>query len=259
MSSARHFVGEIAHEIPTMSPPTQSCPSEPSPTPSLPIPTPAQRRYARQLYARHSESLLSFLRTMGRTSTADAADVVQQTFSELLRTLARHPTLEIRLPRAFLFKMGIRQLYAARRRGLRRPTVDSDAALETQPSGAAHDDLEVCATLRAEQRLVLRAMRSLDGTVGTATDSGPISPLQLLIYFRFWIGLTLEEVAEIFEVTPGIISGRQREALRRLRKRVAQLATHTDSSDSTSTTLLSRWRDVLEQTADALPRPGVRA
>lgn len=230
-------------------------PAEPS---THPNPTPAQRRYARQLYTQYSEPLLSFFRAVGRLATADAGDLVQQTFSELLETLVRRRDLEIRHPRAFLFKLGARQLYAVQRRGTRQPIVDSNAPLGTLRSDDARADLEYCASLRAEQRLVLRAMRTLRGTVGTAlTNSGAVSPLQLLVYFRFWLGLTLEEVAEIFEVTPGVISGRQREALDRLRRRVAEITQQQDSSDSTSTTMLVRWRKVLEREAATLPPPVV--
>lgn len=195
---------------------------------------------------------MSFLCVVGRQGKADAADLVQQTFSELLQTLARRRELEIRRPRSFLFKLAARQLYAARKRNDRQPATDFDAPVSTLLSADVRDDVEHSTLLRTEQRLLLRAMRTLQGSVGTAlTGSAEVSPLQLLVYFRFWIGLTLDEVAEIFEVTPGVISGRQRLALQLLQQRIEEIARKDRFDASTSTTMLFRWRDMLEQEARA--------
>lgn len=223
----------------------------------------ARLRFARVLYVRHSGELLSFFRATRRMSKSEAADLVHQTFCELLETLAKHEELEVHRPRPFLFKLATRQFCAAYRRKLRQPVVDDETAVVDIASRDLMDDLEYRASLRAEQRLVLRAMRKLTDDVAVAdaeaepssSEAGEISQLQLIVYFRFWVGLTLAEVAEILDVTPGVVSSRQRRALQLLRRYVEQIEATEDAPASTSTTLLQRWRDGLEREAKTRSMP----
>jgi RNA polymerase sigma factor (sigma-70 family) len=215
------------------------------------VPTDAQLRLAGRLYSRYSADLLAMFRSTRRISRVDAVDLLQQTFSELLATLARQPELEIQHPRAFLFKLATRQLYALSRKEQREPSLDDEAPVAQLASQRDMDDLECCASLRAEQRLLLRAMRRLTDGPDSAADRRPqeVSELQLLVYFRFWVGLSLGEVAEIFEVSSAVVSGRQRRGLRKLQRIVAELQVTEGTSESTSTTVLTRWRELLERSA----------
>ncbi len=214
-----------------------------------PIPTKTQRRFAQQLYLRHSAALVAFFRSSRSMALTDAVDLLQQTFSELLRTLARHPDLQIDNPRAFVFKLATRQFSALYRREQRRPQLDHVADL---PEAMARDDLEYEASLRSEQRLVLRAMRRLTDDRRRRPSGSPdkVSQLQLVIYFRFWLGLTIAEVAEILEITPDAVANRQRRALRKLQRIVEDIELESGLGLSTSTTVLMRWREMLEREAD---------
>lgn len=217
-------------------------------TTDQPIPTTAQRRLAQQLYLRYSAALLAFFRSTLRMTQANAMDLLQQTFSELLRTLARHPDLEITHPRAFLFKLATRQLTASLRRSQRRPPLDDGVDVA---EAIAQDDLEHQASLHQDQRLVLRAMRRLtdDRRRRSSRPTDGVSPLQLLVYFRFWVGLTLAEVAEILDLSPDAVAGRQRRALQKLQRNIEEIERETGVEPSTSTTILARWREVLEREA----------
>jgi len=172
----------------------------------------------------------------------DAVELLQQTFAELLETLTRHDDLQIDHPRAFLFTIATRQLGATYQRRQRRPQLDDNATIDTLPAEAEVDDLEYAASLRAEQRLLLRAMRRLDHS-----ETHAVSEPQILLYLRFWAGLTLLEVATIFGVPPGTISGRQRRALQQLERHLAELDSTDAATAVTSTTLLHRWQDALQR------------
>ncbi|MEM9456564.1 MAG: sigma-70 family RNA polymerase sigma factor [Myxococcota bacterium] len=205
------------------------------------------RRLAQHLYVHHSAEVLSFFRITRRIAQADAIDLLHQTFSELLRTLARREDLQIEYPRAFLFKLATRQLYAFLRRRHRQPEFDAQA----EPVEiAARDDLEYEVSLRSEQRMVLRAMRRLcdDRRRREPREPDAVSTLQLLVYFRFWLGLPLVEVAEIFEISADAVSSRQRRALQKLQRCLDEIEAEEEVR-STSTTLLMQWRDRLVQEA----------
>lgn len=217
-------------------------PSQPEP-PREAI-TPAQRQMARRMYLVHSADLLAFFRSARKMTRADAMDLLQQTFSALLRTLARHEHLRIEHPRAFVFKIAVRQLQATIRRQRCRPVLDG----EIDPSDlVARDDQENEASLRSEQRLILRGIRRLsdDAHRREPAERGTVSHLQLLVYLRFWVGLTLAEVAEILEISPAAVSGRQRRALHKLQRCIVEIEQEAGISPSTSTTVLVRWRDML--------------
>ena len=211
---------------------------------------------AQQLYIRHSAALLAFFRSTRRMALADAADLLQQTFSELLRTLARRPDLRIDNPRAFLFKIATRQVHALHRHQHCRPQVN-DAADVAQV--IARDDLEYEASLCGEQRLVLRAMRRLVDDRRRPDAQDEVSQLQLLVYFRFWMGLTLAEVAQILALTPDAVASRQRRALRKLQRHLDEIEQEAGAKAPTSTTVLMRWRQALEREAEGGEGPTMLA
>jgi RNA polymerase sigma-70 factor (ECF subfamily) len=220
-------------------------------------------RLAARLYAEHSKQILAFFRCSRQMSMADAGDFLQQTFAELLKTLENHPELEIDNPRAFLFTIARRRLSADYKRRVRQPTVEADKA-EEQPSQARADDLELLASLRSDQRLLLRAMRRLTEednaradaarSDGAAPEPVTVSDHQLLLYLRFWAGLTLAETAQVLGIPPGTVSGRQYRAMQLLRRRVEELDAPDEDARRTSTTVLHGWQRALEREAGEMGR-----
>ncbi len=205
--------------------------------------------FARELYAAYSDQILAFFWCMHGMSTPDAVDLLQQTFVELLSSLNRRPNLYIEHPRAFLFKIASRQLTQALARTRRRTAAQADANTEHAHSGAEAEDLERLATLRADQRRMLRALRRL--SIISNTDTGPpgVSEDQILLYLRFWAGLALVEVADVLGMTTAAVSGRQRRALARLRRGMERLGDLGAEPGATSTRTLRRWHDALARAA----------
>ncbi|MEM7160758.1 MAG: sigma-70 family RNA polymerase sigma factor [Myxococcota bacterium] len=225
---------------------------------------PEARALASELYAKHSQEILAFFRHTRRMTMADAGDLMQQTFAELLKTLRNNPQLKVEYPRALLFKIAHRQFGAYIEHKGRHGDRMVDEEIDEQRSLAESDDLQFQASLRADQKLLLRAMRRLtkeDGEQadrarerGDVTESWTISEHQLILYLRFWVGLTLARVAEILDIPPGTLSGRQRRALQLLRHRVAELEAPDEATRGTSTTMLERWHGILERDAlEVLP------
>ncbi|MCX4239724.1 sigma-70 family RNA polymerase sigma factor [Paraliomyxa miuraensis] len=205
---------------------------------------------ARALYTAHSHALLAFFRAAHPIAKPEAIDLLQQTFTELLITLHRQPGLEIHHPRAFLFTIAHRLLRISRDRQRHRPVVDPERSPSELASRAQADDLEYQATLHADQRLLLRAMRRLtDRHCPARAEPYGISRTQILLYLRFWAGLTLIEVAEILESSPNSIASRQRRALRQLRRHVDELTATDPGAYHTSTSMLHAWRDSLDRLA----------
>lgn len=225
-------------------------------------------RLAARLYAEHSKEILAFFRCSRQMSLADAGDFLQQTFAELLKTLESHPDLQIENPKAFLFTIARRRLSAHYRRQARGPRLDEDDDAATQQASQARsDDLELLASLRSDQRLLLRAMRRLtdeDNAKANAARDGDgeaegatVSDHQVLLYLRYWAGLTLAEVAEVLGVPPGTVSGRQHRAIAMLRRRVNELGAPDEDARRTSTTVLQDWQRALErEVGDIAPRDG---
>lgn len=90
-SLVRHFPVETAHAIPTMTLSSDPTPYPPPDEPSLPrTRTPAQRQYARELYNRYSEPLLSFFRAMGRFDASISTTMLFR-WRDMLEQEARAP------------------------------------------------------------------------------------------------------------------------------------------------------------------------
>jgi RNA polymerase sigma factor (sigma-70 family) len=220
---------------------------------------------AAHLYRQHSKEVLAFFRCSRRMSAEDAGDLLQQTFEELLKTLENNPELDLANPKAYLFRIAHWQFAAHLKRKGRRPTLVDEAAGPEPASEAESDDLELLAAMRSDQRLLLRAMRRLtdeDDAKATATAQGLDderggSTAQLMLYLRYWAGLSLAEVAEVFEAPQGTVSGRLRRALALLRQRVDALGSVDAATHHTSTTVLRHWQEALElEAAQLVPDRG---
>jgi len=222
-------------------------------------------RLAARLYTEHSSAILAFFRCSRQMSMADAGDLLQQTFAELLKTLESNPGLELDNPRAFLFTLARRRLFAHWKRKARRPHEEAEDAAPEPASQAREDDLELLASLRSDQRLLLRAMRRLteednaraDAALADGETDPAVSDHQILLYLRFWAGLTLAEVAEVLGIPPGTVSGRQYRAMQLLRRRFDELGVPNEIDHRTSTTVLEGWQRVLEREAAGIgPKDG---
>ncbi|MEM7154992.1 MAG: sigma-70 family RNA polymerase sigma factor [Myxococcota bacterium] len=210
---------------------------------SDPSPLARHDRLARQLYAAHSEQLLAFFGAAHRAGPLEAVDLLQQTFVELMSTLKRRPDLELRHPRAFLFKIAVRQRMAELAQARRQPGIEPEVSPEGLPAVAEADDLEWIAIRHGEHRQLFRALRHLSAEDRSSAERDP-----MLLYLRFWAGLTLAEVAEVLEMTPAAVAGRLRRACRRLRRHLRELE-RAGGGPSTSTTVLRRWQDAIARTS----------
>ncbi|MEM9456561.1 MAG: sigma-70 family RNA polymerase sigma factor [Myxococcota bacterium] len=204
------------------------------------------------LYSRYSEELLAFVRASLPISKVDAADLIQQVFMELIRWCDNNPDQPIHSPRAFLYKIASRQIGKHLERGHRIPTAPAHATeISELPEGAVRsdtreDDLEYLASLTKERRLVLRAMRRL----GNEGEVSSVGELQLVTYFRFWAGLTEQEIGDIVDYPREAVARRLRKAKTKLLEQIKALEQREPGSTATSTTLLHNWWRQIERQAD---------
>lgn len=187
------------------------------------------RAYVAQLYERYSEGLLSFFRASLPISKQDATDLLQQTFEELLKWQRGDPNRTIAYPRAFLYRIAHRRLLAYRDKQRRIP--DEPQGSEPTLDARAHeDDLEYMARQHETQRQALRAMRRMNDL-----------DAQVLLYLRYWEGLTEEGVGEALERGRATVAGQLRRAKKALLAKLAELEQAEPGTTRTSTTLLERW------------------
>lgn len=187
------------------------------------------RAEAAQLYARYSEGLLAFFRAALPISKDDGMDLLQQTFVELLQWRKNGPGRTIQYPRAFLFTIAHRRLAAYRDKQRRTP--DEPQGPEPKLDARAHDDdLEYLSGLHDGQRGVLRAMRRMEDR-----------ELQVMLYLRFWEGMSEEAVAQVFERSRGAIARQLRRARTAVEARLAELGQAEPGMARTSTTVLEGW------------------
>lgn len=190
---------------------------------------PPPRAYVARLYERYSEGLLGFFRASLPMSKEDATDLLQQTFVELLRWLQLEPSRKIVYPRAFLYRIAHRRL--GRYRDKQRRIPDEPQGSEPTLDARAHrDDLEYMALQHERQRQALRAMRHLDDP-----------DAQVLLYLRYWEGLTEEAVGAVLERGRSTVVGQIRRAKKALLAKVVELEQAQPNAIATSTTLLERW------------------
>lgn len=205
-----------------------------------------------EMFVEHSQKLLAFFRSSRKMSKHDAADLLQQTFEEVLKTLERRPGYEIHHPRGFLFRVARYQLAALARKQQRRAELQEAYSTTETCADAEADDLEYQASLRTEHRLLFRAMRRLSRDVARSsavTGHMAISEPQEIIYLRFFASLTLAEIADVFDIPLGTVPGRLRRALRMLTRQVKLLESSDADVGHTSTTEIKRWRSALEREA----------
>nr|MCH9683080.1 hypothetical protein [Deltaproteobacteria bacterium] len=110
-------------------------------------------------------------------------------------------------------------------------------------STARRDDVEYMARLNIDQRIMLRAMRRLGGR---SSADFMITDDQRILYLRFWVGMTQQEIADVFEVPRGTLLGRLRKAIADVRAQMEEIEQEEPGSTKTSATLLDRWWARLE-------------
>lgn len=190
---------------------------------------PSPRAYVAQLYERYSEGLVNFFRASLPLSKQDATDLMQQTFEELLKWQSGDPSRTIAHPRAFLYQIANRRLIAYRDKLRRIP--DLPQGPEPAMDDRSHrDDLEFMASQHESQRQALRAMRRMDNL-----------DAQVILYLRYWEGLTEEGVAEALERGRATVAGQLRRAKKALLAKLAELEQAEPGTTRTSTTLLEQW------------------
>jgi RNA polymerase sigma factor (sigma-70 family) len=200
----------------------------------------SSRAHAANLYARYSEGLLAFFRASLPIAKDHAMDLLQQTFVELLQWQSNGPNRAILHPRAFLYTIANRRLCAYRDKQRRTP--DDPQGTEPQLDAQAHrDDLEYLSALHDDQRAVLRAMRRMEDR-----------DLQVMLYLRFWEGLTEEGVARVFSRTRSAVAHQLRRARAAVEAKLAELGEKEPEVAQTSTTLLERWWRQIEEQAHNL-------
>jgi RNA polymerase sigma factor (sigma-70 family) len=198
------------------------------------------RAHAAHLYARYSEGLLAFFRASLPIAKDDAMDLLQQTFVELLQWQKNGSNRTILHPRAFLYTIANRRLCAYRDKQRRTP--DDPQGAEPQVDAQAHrDDVEYLAALHDGQRGVLRAMRRMEDP-----------DLQVMLYLRFWEGLTEEGVARVFSRTRSAVAHQLRRARAAVEAKLVELGEKEPGVAQTSTTLLERWWRQVEARAHGL-------
>lgn len=210
--------------------------------------TPRPQDRVKELFVAHSVELLAFFRSSRRMSKSDASDLLQQTFEELLKTLERHPDLELQHPRGFLFRIAHRQCSALVQRQQRTGVLQERYAANGSTPDPDADDLEFQASLHTDRRLLLRAMRRLSDP----RERGTIGEPQVLLYLRFFAELTLADLAEVFDIPVGTVPGRLRRALGLLQQQVEVLDAPDADTRNTSTAVLDQWRSALKREAKLL-------
>lgn len=191
-------------------------------------PDPSHRAYAAQLYERHSEGLMSFFRAALPMSRQDATDLLQQTFLELLKWKSGGPDRAIQYPRAFLYRIALRRLSAYREKKRRIP--DTPAGIEPALDERTHrDDLDYLSVQHDSQRQALRAMRRLEPDA------------QVILYLRFWAGLTEAGIGEALGRGRATVAGQLRRAKRAMVATLEQIERAQPGKPRTSTTMLERW------------------
>ncbi len=198
---------------------------------------PSARAQVARYYERYSEGLLTFFRTSLPISKSDATDLLQQTFEELLKWLRKDPARTIEHPKAFLYTIANRRLSTYRDKQRRTPDEPrgSEPALDSQTH---RDDLEFMAMQHDTQRLAMRAMRRLK-----RPDAA------VMLYLRYWGGLTEREVGEVMGRSRSTVTGQLRRAQKALLATLVEIAEPEPDRARTSTTLLLRWWRRIEEQA----------
>jgi RNA polymerase sigma-70 factor, ECF subfamily len=148
------------------------------------------------LYEKHGSSLVAYVRCCG-LDFASAEDVVQQVFLKLLRDSVLTPGS----PAAYLYR-AVRNASLNHRRNVQREVelVDSENWL-VGPRGSSVEALAVQAALRnlpEEQRET--------------------------VFLKVWGGMTLQEIADLLEVSINTVASRYRYALEKLREQLEPVA-----------------------------------
>lgn len=205
---------------------------------------PSARERTIELYTRYSEELLGFLRSMLPVSKEDARDLLQHVFLDVTHWVKCNPGVAIEHPRGFLYELARRRLIKHRNKLDRTPThlVDDDRNLLEVNAAAQADDLEHLTAQGQERRLLLRAMRKLG-------SAHPVDELQVIVYLRFWVGMTKAEIGRVLGLKRGAVIRRLRKAIAQLRALLQEFEEQDPHATRTSTALLLRWLRQLEHEA----------
>ncbi|MEM7154991.1 MAG: sigma-70 family RNA polymerase sigma factor [Myxococcota bacterium] len=206
-----------------------------------------RRAQAAELFVQHSEELLAFFRAMLPMAKVEARDLLQQTFEQLLEWLAAKPERTIDHGRGLLFTIARRRVFAFRNKRARAPVTDDSETLAAEPT-VHEDDVEYLASLHEDRRGVLRAMRRLGARQPEPTVCDP----QLLLYLKFFAGMTETQVGDLLGRSRATIAGQLRRARAALEKELEALERIEPGSTRTSTTLLRQWWSEVEALADEM-------
>ena len=160
-----------------------------------------------RLYEETRRSILIYL-TARCADPADAADLFQETYTEVYRALCRRGAGYVEHGEAFVKKLAKQQLHKHYRRRAARPAVSLDAMETEIPADLGDmDDRLVTAELleRAHE-----ALRKEDAVT------------RKIFALHFSLGLTLEETAEALGVGESFVKNRLYRTLARLRRELLE-------------------------------------
>jgi RNA polymerase sigma-70 factor (ECF subfamily) len=144
----------------------------------------------KSLYEKHGAALVAYARCSG-LDFASAEDVVQQVFLKLLRGSGISP----QIPLAYLFR-AVRNASLNHRRNRHRET-----QLPESETWFVHPKADP-----AELLALQNALRKLS------------ADQRETVFLRVWSGMTLQEVADVMEVSLNTVASRYRYALEKLRE-----------------------------------------
>lgn len=209
----------------------------------------ASRAEVSKLFERYSEGLLAYIRGALPIAKSDAMDVLQITFIELLKWHDNNPGRTIDARKTFVYRVATRHLRKyVEKCGRTASSPHSAVGFEDLEisSKAREDDVEYMGGLSIERKILLRAMRRLEGS----SESEPaFSEPQRILYLKFWTGMTDRQIGEVFEISRVAVVHRVRAAIDALRKTMAGLEEEEPGSTQTSTTILDLWLKHLRATA----------
>ena len=157
-----------------------------------------------RLYDEHAQALFAFLLNLTRDET-DTHDLLQEVFVKL----ARKPRLlrRARDERAFLMRLAHNSaIDLMRRRGARQKRQEQ---------------------FTAEQRPLFASTSDPDEAAFRAALSEALTELppeqRAVVHLKLWEGLTFEQIAEAFDLSPNTAASRYRYGLDKLRQRLRPL------------------------------------
>jgi len=182
------------------------------------------------LFSRHFRALFRFFRT--KLPDALAEDLTQVSF--LACVDGRDKFRNASSFRTYLFAIARNQLFMHFRKAGRR---DDVTAFETQSIADLGAGPSTIVAAKAEQRLLLRALRRI-----------PVD-FQIAIELYYWQGVSTSEIAVVLEVPEGTVRSRLTRAREHLAKQMRALAESPELAHSTVADF-ERWAQSLRDAFD---------